>query len=166
MKKLTTKQMTVISLAAAIYVAITLSFSYLSYGQIQVRFSEAMTLLVFLNPIFAPGIVLGCFIANLFSSVNPVLDSIFGTLHSAVSVFFIAKFSKNLFIASLWPTAFSFIIGFMIILAIGEVWNFTAFATITGTVMIGQFIAVTVIGYPLFRLLMKNEKFMRLVKEV
>ena len=166
MKNLTTKQMTVISLTAAIYAVITISLPYLSYGQIQLRLSETMTLLVFLNPIFAPGIVLGCFIANLFSSVNPILDSIFGTLHSAVSVFFIIKLSKNLFIASLWPTAFSFIIGIMIMLAIGDRWNFAAFAAITGSVMAGQFVAVTVIGYPLFKLLMKNEKFMQLVKDV
>jgi len=166
MKNLTTKQMAVVGLTAAVYATITIIFPFPSYGQVQLRLSEALTLLVFFNPIFAPGIVLGCFIANAFSSVNPVLDSIFGTLHSAVSVFFIMKFSKNLFIASLWPTAFSFIIGGMIILAIGEGWNFTAFATITGFVMVGQFLAVTVIGYPLFKLLMKNERFMQLLNEV
>ena len=166
MKALTTKQRAVVSLTAAIYAATTILAPIPQYGQIQLRLAETMTLLVFLNPIFAPGIVLGCFIANLFSSVNPILDSVFGTLHSAVSVFFILKFSKNLFIASLWPTLFSFIIGGMIILSIGDGWNFTVFAAITGSVMIGQFIAVTVIGYPLFKLLNKNEKFMQLVKEV
>jgi len=166
MSNLKTKHMAVISLTAAIYAALTIFSPIPQYGEIQLRLSEALTLLVFINPVFAPGIVLGCFIANLFSTVNPVLDSIFGTLHSAVSVFFIVKFSKSLFIASLWPTVFSFIIGGMIILSIGEGFDFNIFATITGFVMIGQFIAVTIVGYPIFRLLMKNERFMSILKEI
>jgi uncharacterized membrane protein len=166
MKNLTTKKMAVISLTAAIYAVLTVISPIPQYGEVQLRFSEALTLLAFLNPIFGPGIVLGCFIANLFSTVNPVLDSIFGTLHSAVAVFFIVKFSKNMFIASLWPTLFCFIIGGMIVYSIDMWFDLTAFLSITGFVMIGQFIAVTVIGYPIFKLLTKNERFMRLVKEL
>jgi len=166
MSKFTTRQLVAVSLVAATYASLTIFAPIPQYGEIQLRIAEVLTLLVFINPIFAPGVVLGCFIANLFSTVNPVLDAVFGTLHSAISVFFIARFSKNLVIASLWPTIFSFIIGAMIIIAIGAGWDFMLFATFTGFVMVGQFAAVTIIGVPLFMLLMKNNKLMEILKGI
>jgi hypothetical protein len=51
-------------------------------------------------------------------------------------------------------------------ISIGGGFHLTLFASITGSVMVGQFAAVTVIGYPLMKLLMKNERFMKLLKEI
>ncbi|MCL2665016.1 MAG: QueT transporter family protein [Defluviitaleaceae bacterium] len=153
---------------AAVYAALTILLPF-QHEQIQVRVAEALTLLAFFNPLLAPGIVAGCFIANLFSSVNPLLDAVFGTLHSAVALLFIVKFSKkNLFLASLWPTVFSFFIGFMIALEVsfgaGAAIFMRDFAFFTLTVMAGQFVAVSVIGFPLFTLLSKNEKLIELIR--
>ena len=40
-----------------------------AFTGIQVRLSEALTVLPFLFPATAPGLVVGCFIANLFSPI-------------------------------------------------------------------------------------------------
>ena len=49
----------------AIYVVLTLLFAPLSYGEIQIRFSEALTILPFFTPAAIPGLFVGCIIANL-----------------------------------------------------------------------------------------------------
>lgn len=157
------RRICVTGLTAAVYAALTLSLPMLSYGQIQCRFSEVLNLLVFINPIFAPGIVLGCFIANLFSDLP--FDWLFGTLATLGSVLFIAKFSKNLFIASLWPVLFNaVIIGAELCIAFGIPFNLFGAGVVFAEVMIGEFVAVVVIGYPLFTYLMKNRRFIEILK--
>ena len=73
----------------AIYVVLTVLFAPLSYGEVQIRFSEALTILPFFTPAAIPGLFVGCIIANLFGGAIPV-DIIFGsiaTLIGAVIVF-------------------------------------------------------------------------------
>ena len=55
------------AIIAGIYASLTISMAPVSYGAIQMRIPEILTLLAFVNPQFAPGLILGCFIANLFS---------------------------------------------------------------------------------------------------
>lgn len=62
---------------AAVYVALCLVLAPFSYGPVQVRVAEALTLL----PIFCPeailGLVIGCFLSNFFSGL--MLDAVLGT---------------------------------------------------------------------------------------
>ena len=44
----------------AIYVVLTLLFAPLSYGEVQVRFSEALTILPYFTPAAIPGLFVGC----------------------------------------------------------------------------------------------------------
>ena len=46
---------------------LTVALAPISYGPMQVRVSEAMTLLAFVNPRFLPGLVIGCLAANAAS---------------------------------------------------------------------------------------------------
>lgn len=160
------RRMAVTGFTAAIYTALTVLLPIPAYGAIQCRLSEVLNLLVFINPAFAPGIVLGCFMSNLFSSVNPLLDCIVGTGATAITMLFIIKFSKNLFIASLWPTVFCVFIGGLILFTSGLPWTFVNFLVPTLTVMLGEFVAMTVVGYPLFKMLMRNSRLMSYLKEI
>lgn len=65
---------------AAVYAALTLlaSSMNLAYGFVQFRFSEALTVLPFLFPGTAPGLLIGCFIANLLSPYG-ILDLVLGS---------------------------------------------------------------------------------------
>ena len=49
----------------AIYVVLTLLFAPLSYGEVQVRFSEALTILPYFTPAAIPGLFVGCILSNL-----------------------------------------------------------------------------------------------------
>lgn len=66
---------------AAAYAALTLvaSAMNLAYGPVQFRFSEALTVLPFLFPGTAPGLFVGCLVANLLSPYGP-LDIVVGSL--------------------------------------------------------------------------------------
>lgn len=161
--KITPKRMAVIGLTAAIYVVLTLFLPFPAYGEIQFRFSEILNLLAFVNPVFAPGIVIGCFIANLFSPM--FLDCIVGTAATVCTMLCITKLSKNLFIASLYPTVFCIFIGALITFS-GVEWTFLNFFIITASVMAGEFVVMTLVGYPVFKQIMKNKKLMNLLKEI
>lgn len=65
----------------------------LTFGPVQIRFAEALTVLPFLFPATAPGLAIGCLITNLLSPYGPV-DIIFGTLATAVAAWFTMKMPR------------------------------------------------------------------------
>ena len=67
------------ALIAALYVVLTMAFSAFSFGQIQVRVSEALTILPFFTPAAIPGLFVGCLLGNILGGGIPV-DIIFGSL--------------------------------------------------------------------------------------
>ncbi|MDR1741695.1 MAG: QueT transporter family protein [Synergistaceae bacterium] len=69
---------------AALYAALTVVLAPISYGPVQFRISEALTLLPFYVPEAVPGLFVGCAIANFFG-VGGVWDVVFGSLATLVS---------------------------------------------------------------------------------
>ena len=163
--KITTKKITAIGLTAALYTALTLAFSGLAYGEIQFRFSEVLNLLAFINPVFAPGIVLGCFISNLFSPNGALLDGIIGTFATVVTMVGITKLSKNLMIAAVWPVVCCVFIGMEILYLSGAPFTFANLILPSVTVMAGE-AAVMIIGYFMFNMIMKNNNIINMLKNI
>ncbi len=62
---------------AAIYAVLCLVLAPLSYGPVQVRLAEALTLLPVLCAEAVPGVAVGCFIANIFT--GSIWDMVIGT---------------------------------------------------------------------------------------
>ncbi len=61
------------SVIAAMYVALTVALPFISFGPIQCRIAEALTILPALTPTAIPGLAVGCAIANLIGmAANPV----------------------------------------------------------------------------------------------
>ena len=88
---------------AAVYVVLTLVFAPLSFGEVQIRFSEALTVLPFFTPAAIPGLFVGCIIANLLGGAIPV-DIIFGSIATLIGAFFTYQLrNKNRFLAPLPP---------------------------------------------------------------
>ena len=87
MKNKGTQFLTEAAVIGAIYVVLTLLFAPLSYGEIQIRFSEALTILPFFTPAAIPGLFVGCIIANLFGGAIPV-DIIFGSIATLIGAVF------------------------------------------------------------------------------
>ena len=77
MPRFSTRDLTFAAILAAVYAVLTVTLPIPQYAGIQCRLSEALTVLPFFFPAATPGLVVGCFIANLFSPYS--LDVIFGT---------------------------------------------------------------------------------------
>lgn len=158
MQKLNSKKMAMIGATAAIYAVLTVAMAPISYGAVQLRLSEVMTLLAFVDPVFIPGLVLGNFIANLFSPFG-LPDVVFGTLATFIAVFMMSKM-KSMLIASFWPTiANGLIIGLELAIFTGAPFVSTALY-----VALGEFLVVTVLGYPVFKVVMKNKTIQNLTQ--
>lgn len=157
MQKLSTKKITTIGITAALYAALTVGLAPISYGAVQLRLSEVMTLLAFIDPIFIPGLILGNFIANLFSPFG-LPDVIFGTAATAIAVFMMSR-SRSMLLCTLWPALVNGLI-------IGLELTLFASAPFIATslyVALGEFITVTLIGYPIFKVMMKNQTIDKLI---
>lgn len=95
MRKFTTRDLTLAAVTAALYAALGYfgDIFGLTYGAVQVRFAEALTVLPFLFPATAPGLAVGCLVTNLLSPYGPV-DVIFGTLATAIAAALTVRASK------------------------------------------------------------------------
>lgn len=93
------------AMIAAIYVVLTYVFAPFSFGEVQVRIAEALTILPVFTPAAIPGLFVGCLIGNILSgAILP--DIIFGSLATLIGAFFTYQLrDKNKFLAPLPPIA-------------------------------------------------------------
>ena len=110
MKNKSTQYLVQGALIGAVYVVLTLVFAPLSFGEIQVRFAEMLTILPFFTPAAVPGLFVGCLLANILGgAILP--DIIFGslaTLIGAVGTYMLR--SKNRFLAPIPPIVANLVI--------------------------------------------------------
>lgn len=151
-KRKTLKLLAVNSAIAAVYFVLTVLLEPFSYGQIQFRISEILMVLVFINFKVSPGIVLGCFTANLFSPFG-VCDIVFGTLATVVCLGLMFVLKKNIFVALLVPTVLgSAIVVLMLMFILG-----LPFLVTFMYVAIGEGAVLYFIGVPFYYVVQKNE---------
>ena len=75
------------AMIAAIYVVLTYVFAPFSFGEIQIRISEALTILPLFTPAAIPGLFIGCLIGNILGgAILP--DIIFGSLATLLGAVF------------------------------------------------------------------------------
>ena len=69
MRKFTARDITLAAMVAALYAVMGYfgNIFGLTFGPVQCRFAEALTVLPFVFPAAAPGLVVGCFLTNLIS---------------------------------------------------------------------------------------------------
>ena len=110
MKNKGTQFLTEAAAIGAIYVVLTLLLAPLSFGEVQIRFSEALTILPFFTPAAIPGLFIGCIMANLLGGAIPV-DIIFGSIATLIGAVFTYKLrNSNRFLAPIPPIAANAII--------------------------------------------------------
>jgi len=78
MSKFSTRELTLAAVLAAVYAALTMLLPIPQYGPVQFRLAEALTVLPFVVPAAAPGLFIGCLIANILSPYGP-LDMVVGS---------------------------------------------------------------------------------------
>lgn len=94
MKKVSLRFITTSAIIAALYAALTIVLSGLSYGQVQFRVSEILTVLPYFTPAAIPGLFIGCILGNLTSPFGPI-DIITGSLASLLAAFLSRKMPKR-----------------------------------------------------------------------
>ena len=100
MKK-STLRLTRGAVSAALYFALSAAVPVITYGPVQFRVAEALTLLPFFMPEAIWGVTLGCLLTNAFSSFG-IYDVVFGTLTTLVAALITSKI-KNRWLAPLPP---------------------------------------------------------------
>ena len=82
------------AMIAAIYVVLTLIFAPISFGEVQLRVSEALTILPIFTPAAVPGLFVGCLLGNTLLAA-PLPDIIFGSLATLIGAFFTYQLRKK-----------------------------------------------------------------------
>ncbi|MBE5786134.1 MAG: QueT transporter family protein [Clostridiales bacterium] len=156
MKKFfTVKNLCLSGIIAALYAGLTILLQAISFGAVQIRVAEAMTLLPLLTPAAVPGLAVGCFIANLLCSAWQ--DWVFGTLATLIAALLSYRLRKNIFLAALMPVLCNgLIIGPMLYWMYGGSWILNIL-----TVAAGEAAACFLLGVPLIRMLEKNPQLLR-----
>lgn len=151
------ERISVNAFVAAIYFILTMATLPVSFLGMQIRIAELLILLCFFRKDFALGVTVGTLLANINSPMLP-WDLVFGTLATLLSAILIG-YTKHLFIASLIPVVINaFVVGFELHIILDlPLWINVL------TVGLGEFIAVSILGYFIFLKLGKNEKFQRMI---
>lgn len=98
--KTQTKKLTQSAMIAGLYAAVTFVTFFMSFGAVQYRVSEALTILPVFTATAVPGLSIGCALANLlgfFIGANPVgfLDAVFGTLATLIAALITRKIGRS-----------------------------------------------------------------------
>ena len=87
MKKTNTAFLSQAAMIAAVYVVLTYVFAPFSFGEIQVRVAEALTILPLFTPAAVPGLFIGCLTGNILGgAILP--DIIFGSTATLLGALF------------------------------------------------------------------------------
>lgn len=99
------------AMIAAIYVVLTcfISAFSLASGAIQVRISEALTILPYFTPAAIPGLTIGCLLANLLTGA-PIYDVVFGSLATLLGAIGTYLLRKHKFLCTLPPVVANILI--------------------------------------------------------
>ena len=138
-------------LVAALYVALTALFAPISFGMVQFRVAEMLTLLPVLSPVSVPGLFLGCLISNLLFGA-PWQDVVFGSIATLVAALLTRLMRKDLWLAALMPVVINgLVVGSMLSLVYGLPWLASM-----GFVALGEAGVCYVLGVPMVRVLEKR----------
>lgn len=151
-----TKQLVQSALIGALYAVLTVVCAPISFSLVQVRVSEALTVLPFLTPAAVPGLFVGCVAANFLCGA-PLYDVIFGGLATLLAAVLTRLFSRQHLSRWLAPAP-PVIVNALIVGALmkyvympGEI-GFVAAAAYVGA---GQLIACYGLGMPLLAVVEK-----------
>ena len=159
------------ALIAALYAVLTYACAALglAYGEVQFRFSEALTVLPLFCPAAIPGLTIGCLLSNILSTINPI-DMVVGTLATLLAAIF-TRMLRNVTIKQypllsfLMPILFNGVfVGAEIAYFAGEGVFMQAFVPASLSVAAGEAAVVLILGTILWAVIRKNKKLQDLLK--
>lgn len=147
------------AMIAALYVVLTFLANALGLASqaVQVRFSEALTILPYFTPAAIPGLFIGCLISNTLTGCLP-LDILFGslaTLIGALGTYFLRKFK---WAAPLPPIIANTIIVPFVLIYVYQAGPLASLPFFALTVGLGEIISCGILGMLLLFALAKYRK--------
>lgn len=141
------------AMIAALYVVLTFIANALGLASqaIQVRFSEALTILPYFTPAAIPGLFVGCLLSNILTGCA-IPDIIFGSLATLIGAILTRILRKNKWLAPAPPIAANaLVVPFVLLYAygVGPLW--LSFITVTA----GEIISCGILGMLLLFALQK-----------
>ncbi|MDI3542995.1 MAG: hypothetical protein PWP57_598 [Candidatus Atribacteria bacterium] len=152
-----TKKISRSALIATLYILLTIlpPFYSFSYGPIQVRVAECLTVLPFLFPETIWGLGLGCFLANLIGGLG-FYDFFLGTLFTLIAGYLTSRVPYP-FLAPLPPILIN---GFGVSIYL-SLWLKVPYFYSVFYIILGETIAAYGLGYPLLIFLLTKLKYHR-----
>lgn len=143
------------AMIAALYVVLTLLANALGLANyaIQIRFSEALTILPFFTPAAIPGLTAGCILSNLLTGCMP-LDIVFGSLATFIGAAGTYLLRKHVWLAPVSPILSNTIIVPFILAYVYQFEGSIPYFMLT--VGIGELLSCGVFGMILLGVLMKH----------
>ncbi len=155
-----TKALTQGALIAALYVVLTYVTNLLGLanGAVQVRISEALTVLPAFTFYAVPGLTVGCVISNLITGA-PIWDVIFGSFATFLGALGTYYIGKNKFLAPVYPILTNtLVIPFVLKIAYGVA---EGYGFLFLTIFLGEFVSCGVLGVILYSAVKKTKIFDR-----
>lgn len=143
MKSKNTLFITEAAVIAAIYTVLVMIFHLSSFGPVQFRVAEALTVLPYFTPAAIPGVTIGCFLSAVFSGAA-VLDMIFGTLATFIAAILSYCLRRNKYLVPVPPIiANALVIPWVLKFAYGEAQPVPLMMLTVGA---GELVAAGVLG--------------------
>ena len=148
-----TKKLVFTALIAAAYAVTTLVIAPFSFGAVQLRISEALTILPVFTPCAIWGLSLGCLIANIFSPFG-IIDMVFGTLATLIAAFLSYKVRNIKFkgfpiLAPIFPIISNALIIGAVTAFMAEL-NFSGFLINAGLIALSEAVSCYLLGIPFY----------------
>ena len=153
------KFITQAAVIAALYTVLTFIANALGLASqaIQVRISEALTILPVFTPAAIPGLFAGCLLSNVLTGCA-LLDVVFGSLATLIGAFGTYALKKHKYIAPFPPILANTIIVPFVLKYVYELGDTIPFFMLT--VGIGEIISCGILGILLLKALEKNPRIM------
>ncbi len=154
--KTRTTYLTHAALVAALYVILSLVSNMfgLASGAVQIRVSEALTVMPAFTPAAVPGLFAGCLISNILTGCAP-WDVILGSLATLIGALFTRALRKHDILCLLPPVAANTLILPWVLSLVynfeGSIWYFTV------TIFAGELISCGILGYLLKKTLRRYD---------
>lgn len=176
MRKNTTREIAFGGVIAALYVVLTMLAAALGIasGAIQVRLSEALTILPVFTAAAVPGLTVGCILANLLTGCA-AWDVVFGSLATLLGAIGTRLLRKKPLLAWIPPVVSNMAIIPIVLMKVYGVDSVEVFGGVFGgnslwimlvvTVGLGEIIACGMLGLLLYKAIDGDANLMRLINE-
>jgi len=158
---LSTRYIAQVGIIAGLYAAVTVVLAPISYGPIQVRVSEALTVLPYITPTAIPGLFIGCVVANVYGGLG-IYDIVGGSLCTLLAAFLTHLLSRirKPILAPLPPVVINALGVSLYLHFLFQLPYWITVAYIAG----GEVLACFVLGYPLLLIILRKKKLLQMFK--